>query len=246
MNPYALPCRRHHGPEEPMPARALPPGMGRRRTAAFLALFLLAVAPPAASSGAPPDPSGGGAEAGEPGTYFLVRHAEKERDGPRAPALTEEGQRRARELVHALGSAGLQAIYATPWRRTRSTAEPLAQALGLEVKIVDTSGDYAARMAGILLEEHPGQRVLVVGHSNTTPDLARALGAADVPEIPDHQYDDLWLVTVGAPPANPVPAGAESGGASEPGRLARVSLLRLGYGDPPPRLVPEAPVPGHR
>ncbi|MCG8455470.1 MAG: hypothetical protein MI919_04245, partial [Holophagales bacterium] len=89
--------------------------------------------------------------------------------------------------------------------------------------------------------------VLVVGHSNTTPDLARALGAADVPEIPDHQYDDLWLVTVSAPPAGPVPAGAESEGASEPDRPARVGLLRLCYGDPPPtRLAAEAPGPGHR
>jgi hypothetical protein len=39
--------------------------------------------------------------------------------------------------------------------------------------------------------------VLAVGHSNTVPELARALGAADAPDIPDHQNHDLYLLRLG-------------------------------------------------
>lgn len=38
--------------------------------------------------------------------------------------------------------------------------------------------------------------VLIVGHSNTVPELIKALGGDIVPAIDDATYDDLFVVTL--------------------------------------------------
>ncbi len=141
-----------------------------------------------------------------PTTVILVRHAEKELEGDGSmgtvlpsedPPLSEAGLRRALALAHVLGEAGVDAIYATQYLRTRSTARPLADLLGLDV-IEATAGrdGYAEEMAELIRAEHAGEVVLVVGHSNTTPALIRALGAGPVPQIDEDEYDDLYVVTL--------------------------------------------------
>ncbi|CAN0598925.1 unnamed protein product, partial [Laminaria digitata] len=41
-----------------------------------------------------------------------------------------------------------------------------------------------------------GQRVLVVGHSHTIPELMQRLGHSDV-KVDSGDYDDVWVLTVG-------------------------------------------------
>lgn len=128
-------------------------------------------------------------------TVILVRHAEKavQRDDP---PLAREGEERARRLAYALGGLDVDAIYSTPTTRTRQTAKPLADRLGLAiVDDLDYSPEYAAKMATRIRAEHAGHVVVVVGHSNTTPEVARALGVESVPDIPDSDYDNLYVVT---------------------------------------------------
>lgn len=141
--------------------------------------------------------------AGEPAvtTVVLVRHAEKV-DDSKDPLLSTAGTARAAELARLLGSAGVTTIYVTPWNRTRLTAAPLAAALGIDPVEVPTGAEYAAEVASRILAKHRGETVLVVGHSNTTGNVMRALGVEGVPPIPESQYDDLFLVTLvdGIPP----------------------------------------------
>jgi phosphohistidine phosphatase SixA len=66
-------------------------------------------------------------------TVIIVRHAEKATDDARDPSLSPAGQHRAQALASALGDAGVTALYATQYKRTRATAEPLAQRLKLAV-----------------------------------------------------------------------------------------------------------------
>jgi broad specificity phosphatase PhoE len=47
-----------------------------------------------------------------------------------------------------------------------------------------------------LLREHRGGRALIVGHSNTVPAIVRKLSGMSVPEIPEDEYDDVYVVTV--------------------------------------------------
>ncbi len=125
-------------------------------------------------------------------TVVLVRHAEKESAGD-DPGLTEQGRNRARILERALRSLDVDAVYTSEYRRNAATAAPLCEARGLERRQVsarDTSGLVAKLRA-----EHGGQTVVVVGHSNTIPQILRMLGVTHA--IEKAEYDDLYVVAYG-------------------------------------------------
>jgi len=125
------------------------------------------------------------------GTIFRVRHAEKApaAEGDKNPPLSPTGRARAEALAAILRDAGITAIYATEFQRTQQTAEPLARALNLSVTVVP-----AADTAGLVakLKDAHGQS-LVVGHSNTIPDVLKALGAEGSYGIADDEYDNLFV-----------------------------------------------------
>ena len=130
-------------------------------------------------------------------TVILVRHAEKLSDTMADDvALNDEGKARADELARVLGPTKIDTIYTTQWLRTRQTAEPTAKAKGITPLVTQTGKTYAVDLAGKIKAEGAGKTTLVVGHSNTTRDVLRALGIADAPYIPDTQYDDLFVVTL--------------------------------------------------
>jgi probable phosphoglycerate mutase len=135
----------------------------------------------------------------ETGTAYLVRHAEKVTSGeamvvadPKDPPLTAAGQSRAKVLAEMLEGEPITAIWSSDYKRTRDTAAPLADLLNLEVQIYDP-GDLEGLAAQ--LRANPNQTVLVVGHSNTTPQLAEALGGeGGTPIYEKSEYDRLYVV----------------------------------------------------
>lgn len=127
-----------------------------------------------------------------PTVIFLVRHAEKVEDGSSDPALTPEGEARARALAQVLRSVDLDYIHSTPTRRTLDTATPVRREQELSVRRYD--GDALESLADELWST-PG-RHLVVGHSNTTPRLVRLLGGEAGPPIAEPwEYDRLYVLT---------------------------------------------------
>lgn len=132
-------------------------------------------------------------------TMIFVRHAEKALTPIDDPALSPEGQVRAaelaRQLVDADVVAGIDAIYSTDFRRTVETAQPVADALKLEINRYDPDDNEAVLER--ILKEHKGQIILVVGHSNTVPTLIADLGASKlVPPIAEAEYDNIYLVSI--------------------------------------------------
>lgn len=130
---------------------------------------------------------------------FLVRHAEKatEANEPTVP-LSAAGRARAERLATLLANAGVSGIYATETDRARQTAEPLARARKLEIHGYaprDAEGKPAPRLViDRIKKDAPSGTVLVVGHSNTVPEILAALGYTEKVEIPSTQFDDLFLV----------------------------------------------------
>ena len=124
-------------------------------------------------------------------TVYIVRHAEKI-DGVANPSLTDAGQVRADELARIISDDGIDAVYVTGYARTQETGAPTAMLAGIEVTEYP-AGD-AQFVADQILADHAGGRVLVVGHSNTVDDIARALGATDVSDLTEQQYDPLFVI----------------------------------------------------
>jgi broad specificity phosphatase PhoE len=145
-------------------------------------------------------------------TIILVRHAEKDTVLLGSdPPLSAAGILRSHELARVLGGARISAIYVTPWQRTRQTAQPLATRLGDSLTVEDS----VAETVRALRERHAGQRVLVVGHSNTLPQIIEQLAGEKIAPFTEGDYDRLYVVTL------------------IPGRPARVLALRYGAGKTP-------------
>lgn len=129
----------------------------------------------------------------EPTTLIFVRHAERAEDGTRNPPISEEGKQRAVNLVSALSEFEVKAIYSTPYQRTRMTATPIADSLGLEIQEYGFD-DVNGFLSG-LIEEHAGYTVLIVGHSNTTPSLTNlVLGEEKFEQLEETDFGDIFIV----------------------------------------------------
>ncbi|WP_330968476.1 SixA phosphatase family protein [Lysobacter sp. A3-1-A15] len=127
--------------------------------------------------------------------FIVVRHAEKAPAGE-DPGLTAAGLARAERLADALAARPVVAAYATDYRRTRQTAAPTARRHGLGIDIYDARRP-ADGFARELRERHPQGDVLVVGHSNTAPDIAAALCGCPVAAMAESEYGRQMVVRVG-------------------------------------------------
>ncbi len=133
----------------------------------------------------------------QPAMVVLVRHAEKASSPGPDPELSEAGLARAAALASALSDASVSSIITTQFRRTRATAAPLAEKLGLTPITVAADAGLAAHAqatANAVRARPAGEVVLVVGHSNTIPAILRALGGPDFPELCESEYDKLFIV----------------------------------------------------
>jgi broad specificity phosphatase PhoE len=132
-------------------------------------------------------------------TIFVVRHAERADAGASAagmvapaadPPLSAAGRERAIRLASMLRSANIKHIFTTEFRRTQETAAPLAEQLKL-TPVVSGSKDPMPLVSRL---RQVSGNVLIVGHSNTVPELLKGLGLKDEIKIPEAEYDNLFIV----------------------------------------------------
>ena len=126
----------------------------------------------------------------EPATVYLVRHAEKATGTDPDVELSDTGKATAQALAAYFAPRKLDAIYATHLRRTQQTALPVATATDREVRVLP-AGD-TARLLQRLKQAHCSEHVLVVGHSNTVPEIAVALGSEPF-EIAEGEFGTIWF-----------------------------------------------------
>jgi broad specificity phosphatase PhoE len=129
--------------------------------------------------------------------FVVVRHAEKSTDDVRDPSLSETGKARAQALARLLADTPLAAAYASGYRRTQQTAQPTADAHGIAVTVYDAQLP-ATTLAAQLRAAHARGTVLIVGHSNTVPDIVAALSGQPVEAMSDDQYDLIYRVGTGS------------------------------------------------
>ncbi|MDB9837139.1 histidine phosphatase family protein [Flavobacteriaceae bacterium] len=127
-------------------------------------------------------------------TYYLVRHAEKDRSDKTNsnPELTDLGHQRALRWSSVFDNVTFDAVYSTNYLRTIATAKPTATAQGLAIQFYNPRELYSKEFQQATM----GKTVLVVGHSNTTPQFVNAiLGAERYSDIQDDNNANLYIVT---------------------------------------------------
>lgn len=128
-------------------------------------------------------------------TYYIVRHAEKDTSSTNMMTsdvpLSEMGKQRAKALKNSLQGKAIKYIFSTNYIRTKSTAQPLADAIKVPVEI------YDPKDSGFInkLKSLSGN-ALIVGHSNTVDDLVNELaGKKEIKgDLQDSEYGDLFIV----------------------------------------------------
>lgn len=128
-------------------------------------------------------------------TYYLIRHAEKDRSNAaeKDPFLTDLGTARAENWAKVFKDIPLEMVYSTNFKRTKATAQPTLTSKNLVLSIYDDKQMYNEKFQ----KETKGKSVLVVGHSNTTPAFVNAiLKNQKYEDIPDNENGTLFIVTI--------------------------------------------------
>jgi len=125
-------------------------------------------------------------------TLYLVRHSEKQADDSHDPALSEAGRSRSQQLATWFQDNDIKDVWSSDYLRSRDTAAPLLSTLGLELRLYDPR-DLPALVNDLLDNRN---NAVIVGHSNTTPELARLLCHCDIADMEESEYDRLIVMSI--------------------------------------------------
>lgn len=127
-------------------------------------------------------------------TIVLVRHTEKDVSNPNNPDpdLSPEGRERAQRLMKIAKKYKPHEIFATDYKRTRLTAEPIAKLRGKDIQTYDAGkpADLVAKIMASTTDHY-----LIVGHSNTIPGLANLLAKKEIfRNLLDTEHGVIWVI----------------------------------------------------
>ena len=132
---------------------------------------------------------------------YLIRHFEKQAksvsvDVPKnsrpdkGPSLTQVGLNKAESLAAFLQDKNIRFIYSTDYTRTLQSALPSSMRLDVSITLYSPK-DLASFADGLKALDG---NTLVLGHSNTTPQLLSLLGGPDK-ALGEKDYGDLFIIT---------------------------------------------------
>ncbi len=124
-----------------------------------------------------------------PPNIYIMRHLNTPA-GATDPDLTSDGQRNAVLLVNWFKRDRPAVIYVSRTKRAQQTAAPLARSLNITPKIYNPV-DTASLVAALSGET---RTVLVVGHSNTVPDIIERLGGQRPAPLVHEDFGDIWKI----------------------------------------------------
>jgi broad specificity phosphatase PhoE len=134
-------------------------------------------------------------------TIILVRHAEKDASPTMVradPDLSPEGKHRAVKFFETVKKYNPTQIFSTNLRRTRFTADPLATNLNEKYRIfVEAYNPLELEAFAEKLLTLKAKCVVVVGHSNTTPQLANLLlKQKKYQDLDESVYNKIFIIKV--------------------------------------------------
>ncbi len=133
-------------------------------------------------------------------TVILLRHADVLKDGTQDPSLSEKGKAQIEDLIKTLEHAGVSVVFTTQFKRTIETGRKVAEHFKIPLVSNEVTGQniagYPQLIADKIRSEYAGKTVVVVGHSNTVPQMAQILSGKTPPPIDDATEFDAFYVVV--------------------------------------------------
>ena len=120
---------------------------------------------------------------------YVMRHLHTPA-GVTDPDLIDEGKKYAAAVSHSFQRDPPDVIYVSSTKRAQQTAAPLAERLKLTPKIYDPR-DTPGLIASVSAETGT---VLIVGHSNTVPDIVEKLGGQRPDDLSHEDFGDIWHI----------------------------------------------------
>ena len=127
--------------------------------------------------------------------YYFIRHAEKDRSDStnKNPSLTIQGLERANKWALFFKDKNIAAVYSTNYKRTQQTALPIAKEQNIEIINYTTKELISEKF----IANNKGKNIVIVGHSNTTPELVNSLlGEKKYEDIADSENNNVFIVTL--------------------------------------------------
>jgi phosphohistidine phosphatase SixA len=121
--------------------------------------------------------------------FYVMRHLNTPA-GERDPELLPEGQGLAAALPARLAAHPPRTIFVSSFRRTQQTAVAVAARWGLTPIVYDPA-DTPGLVARVRAAPGP---VLIVGHSNTVPDIVEQLGGTRPAPLSHPDFGELWII----------------------------------------------------
>jgi imidazolonepropionase-like amidohydrolase/phosphohistidine phosphatase SixA len=146
--------------------------------------------PPPAPTSTAPAPAPAGVALQQP--VYVIRHLHTPQGQP-DPDLLPEGQAAAQQLPALFGNDRIAAIYVTRFKRTQQTAAPVAARFGLTPIVYDPADPQ-----GLIERVRAGPLpALIVGHSNTVPEIVERLGGTRPAPLSHPDFGDVWRIAPG-------------------------------------------------
>jgi len=122
---------------------------------------------------------------------YVIRHGEKVQTGA-DPALTAAGRERAAAWAEMLRLIDLDIILTSDAKRTRETGGIIARSLGLPQKELPMQN--VAGLTDLIEFDHENDNVLIVGHTETIPQILSSLGSPEAVEISKSEFANLFVL----------------------------------------------------
>jgi len=124
---------------------------------------------------------------------YVLRHAEKSSYDESDPDLSEYGVNHAKYWKSVLQHITFDQIYTTDFKRNIKTAAIISKGSGVEAEVYHPMSFEVLKF----INKIKGQKALIIGHSNTIPDmLNRIIGESKYPPMSHKNYNTLHLVTI--------------------------------------------------
>jgi broad specificity phosphatase PhoE len=124
---------------------------------------------------------------------YILRHTEKADDNAEDPELSTQGIAHALYWRSVLQHTPFDQVFTTDFKRNIQTANLLTTESSIRPEL------YYPMSFDVLkfINQIRGQRVLIIGHSNTIPDMVnRLIGETIYPPMSHDNYDVLFIVTI--------------------------------------------------